>query len=418
MKREEMREKANGRYTEALAFAVQAHGAVEQSRKGTDFPYVTHPIRVAEILDRFGYVEDVVVAGFLHDTVEDAEVSPDAIRAAFGARVAALVTAASEPDKSLPWKERKEHTLAALEQEQDGDVHALVAADKLDNIRALADTLRHLGPDTWALFNAKRSEQHWYYRRVAEILLQHDPESRLFRTLDYETQTLFPDPRKPTRFFAGRHLGTPHDARAYLADPIKHWRPDRSSLQLATSWIGANDFPSSVRSVLRTCRPYADCTLVEAFFEREVELRTRGRPSQTDLLALVRLADGFGVIAVEGKAREPFGPLVATWNDTPGKQRRLVDLCDRLGIDPDEAGPLRYQLLHRSVSALLEAHRYGASEALMLVHSFDGNNSSLDAYEAFAAALGVTNAGPNAIATPITRGGVTFRLGWVRDSTD
>src|SRR6266496_2073906 len=148
--------KANPRFEEALSFAVQAHGAAKQERKGTDFPYVSHPIRVAEILDRFGCSEDAIVAGFLHDTIEDAGVTADQINAAFGQRVAALVVAVSEPDKSLPWKTRKEQTIAHLEREDDPDVHALVAADKLDSVRSTTDTLRHLGQErTWALFNAK-----------------------------------------------------------------------------------------------------------------------------------------------------------------------------------------------------------------------------------------------------------------------
>ena len=185
---------ANPRFYEALAFAARAHGAENQERKGTDFPYVAHPIRVAEILDRFECGEDVVVAGFLHDTIEDARLTEGEIGAGFGLRVARLVTAVTEPDKSLPWKERKQHTIARLEQERDQDVLALAAADKLDNVRSITDTLRHLGQQkTWALFNSKRSDQHWYYRRIAEILLGKDPESRLFRTLDFETQTLFPD---------------------------------------------------------------------------------------------------------------------------------------------------------------------------------------------------------------------------------
>jgi hypothetical protein len=408
--------KANPRFEEALSFAVQAHGAAEQERKGTDFPYVSHPIRVAEILDRFGCSEDVIVAGFLHDTIEDAGITADEIGAAFCPRIAALVTAVSEPDKSLPWKTRKEQTIAHVEKEDDREVHALVAADKLDNVRALTDTLRHLGQKgTWALFKAKHTDQHWYYRRIAEILLEKDANSRLFRTLDFETQTLFPDPRHPTTFFAGRPLGTPHDARAFLADPIKHWRPDHSALELATSWIGAGGIPAQVAEVLASCDSYANFRLVEAFFEREVDLGTKGRPSQTDLLALVQLADGYGVITVEGKAREPFGPLVSEWNDGPGKQERLDDLCLQLGLDAAGVGGLRYQLLHRTVSALLEARRYGAREALMLVHSFDPKNTSLDAYQAFAAALELDNAVANAITGPTARGEVTLRLGWVRD---
>ena len=121
------------------------------------------------------------------------------------------------------------------------------------------------------------------------------------------------------------------------------------------------------------------------------------------------------MIAVEGKAREPFGPLVSEWNDGSGKQERLDDLCLRLGLDAAGVGGLRYQLLHRTVSALLEARRYGAREALMLVHSFDAKNTSLDAYQAFAAALELGNAVANAITGPTVRGEVTLRLGWVRD---
>jgi HD domain len=406
---------ADPRFTEALAFAAQAHGAVEQARKGSRFPYVSHPIRVAEILARFDCGDDVVVAGFLHDTIEDTRVTVEEITASFGARVAALVTAASEPDKAAEWKDRKQHTIDHLREERDSDVLALVAADKLDNVRATTDMVRHLGAaTTWGLFNAPQSEQHWYFRSIAEILLDKDPESRLFRTLDFETQTLYPDRGHATTFFAGKPLGTPHDARAYLADPIRHWRPDHSALELATIWIDAGAIPQSVADVLATSSTYAGCRLIEGLFEREVELGTKGRPSQTDLLALVELRDGYGVIAVEGKAREPFGPLVGEWNDSPGKQTRLDSLCEQLGLGASGVGGLRYQLLHRTVSALREAHRYGAHEALMLVHSFDPSSSSFTDYQAFAAALGMTDAGENSITTSIARGDVTLRLGWVK----
>ncbi len=106
---------ANPRFEKALAFAAQAHGAVKQERKGTDFPYIAHPIRVAEILDRFEYNEDVIMAGFLHDTIEDANVTADEISEAFTPRVATLVTSVSEPDRSLPWATRKQRTIEHLE---------------------------------------------------------------------------------------------------------------------------------------------------------------------------------------------------------------------------------------------------------------------------------------------------------------
>src|SRR3954452_3839654 len=114
MTEKDMAGNANPRFVSALDFAARAHGATSQERKGTDFPYVSHPIRVAEILSRFDYPDDVVVAGFLHDTIEDAGITADELGRRFGERVALLVVAASEPNKELEWKPRKEHTLAAL----------------------------------------------------------------------------------------------------------------------------------------------------------------------------------------------------------------------------------------------------------------------------------------------------------------
>ena len=177
----------------ALAFAASAHAAVGGARKGTrGFPYVSHPIRVAETLARFNLDEDVVVAGFLHDTVEDTNVTIEEINANFGPRVASLVAGASEPDKSLEWKVRKQHTIDALECEQDMELLALVGADKLDNVRSITDSLRHLGSTaTWALFKAGEDEQRWYYCAVANILVSKAPESPLFTTLHRETNVLF-----------------------------------------------------------------------------------------------------------------------------------------------------------------------------------------------------------------------------------
>jgi hypothetical protein len=370
---------------------------------------------VAEILDRFGFSDDVIVAGLLHDTLEDTDVSRGDLEAAFSPAVVTLVEAFSEFDKSLPWKARKEHTIATLK-DAEPTVLALIAADKLDNVRAITDTLRHVGEaGTWALFRQKRSVQHSYYRSIAAALLERDPESRLFRSLDYETQVLFPDKRRTTRFFPGKPFGTPHDARAFLADPIRQWRPDHSAMELATSWVGANGFPASVEGVLRTSETYAGCELIEGFFEREVKLHTPGRASQTDLLLLVRLQDGLGVVAVEGKAHEPFDKLVSEWNTTKGTQARLENLCAELGLDASAVESLRYQLLHRTVSALIEAERYGASEALMLVHSFDPGDASLSDYQQFAAAMALNGATTNAITDATTLAGINLRLGWVKE---
>jgi (p)ppGpp synthase/HD superfamily hydrolase len=186
-------DRSNPRYDEALVFAARAHAGVRQSRKGTAFPYVVHPIRVADIVDKFGCPEDCVVAAFLHDTIEDTAVTGADVEASFGARVRELVEAVSEPDKAARWRVRKEHTIAALVAHDDPDVLALTAADKLDNVRSTTDMLtRFTEQQVWAAFSAPISEQRWYYRTIAEALLAKDPGNLLYRALDRESRALFP----------------------------------------------------------------------------------------------------------------------------------------------------------------------------------------------------------------------------------
>ena len=162
-----------------------------------------------------------------------------------------------------------------------------------------------------------------------------------------------------SRFFYANEIARPEDVIRYLAKQERHWRKGYSAYELAHSWIGAEGIPSLVGSVLDTCPDYAGAALVEGLFERDVDLRTPGRRSQTDLLAFVKLRHGDAVIAVEGKVDEPFGDWVSAWNDhSPGKERRLAALCMSLGLRVVDVEDIRYQLLHRTASAIYEAQRY------------------------------------------------------------
>jgi len=82
------------------------------------------------------------------------------------------------------------------------------------------------------------------------------------------------------------------------------------------------------------CR-FVGAELVDAFLERRTELGDGLAPSQTDVLAIVRLPNELAVMAVEGKVDESFGPLVSDWlQDPPSrKQPRLESLAKTLGID-------------------------------------------------------------------------------------
>lgn len=163
----------------ALAFAATAHRM--QTRKGTDVPYIMHPVHVAMILMRHGFGEDVVIAGLLHDVVEDCDITLEEIGARFGARVGELVAGVTERksqnEPRRPWRERKEEQLSRL-RAMDREGAALKAADALHNCQTTLADLERLGDALWDRFNAGRDEQRWYYRSIASILretLGHHP---------------------------------------------------------------------------------------------------------------------------------------------------------------------------------------------------------------------------------------------------
>lgn len=207
----------------------------------------------------------------------------------------------------------------------------------------------------------------------------------------------------------------PEDIIPYLAKGKDHWRQGYSACELAMSWFSAGGFPDPVRAVLETSEDFRDAAFVDAFFEREVDLRTPGRPSQTDLMVLATVPASLTVIAVEGKVDEAFGPLVGEWRGSPGKEARLQALCETLGLDVTAVDGLRYQLFHRTASAIYEAQRYSCAMSLMLVHSFSARDAWFDDFVAFAEALGLPIRGPNSIAGPISLQGTQLSLGWVKD---
>lgn len=168
---------------EARDFAKAAHDATGKVRKLSGKAYFTHPDSVACLLMQAGCATEVVAAGYLHDTTEDAGISLESLQAKFGARVRELVAGASEPDKGATWDARKRHTIESLKAMGDQEVLQLVVADKLDN---LADTVTHGGPGCWSKFNAPYGKQKWYYTTLAKVFeekIPHFPLTPKYREL-------------------------------------------------------------------------------------------------------------------------------------------------------------------------------------------------------------------------------------------
>jgi (p)ppGpp synthase/HD superfamily hydrolase len=183
----------------ALRLAAAAH--YEDMRKGTQIPYVMHPFHVGLILDRHGFGEDLVIAGILHDSLEDphyeeplvqerlhavcpdlpkggvgragyAKAVEDYIASTFGSRVLDLVRHVTEQKRdeagrNRDWLIRRREQLAALEGAS-VEHCALKAADSLHNLRAMSRDLRTGGAKVMERFNAGPEDTLWYYRKVVE----------------------------------------------------------------------------------------------------------------------------------------------------------------------------------------------------------------------------------------------------------
>jgi hypothetical protein len=216
-----------------------------------------------------------------------------------------------------------------------------------------------------------------------------------------------------TRFYA-ETIHSPDQIIPLLGKGERHWRKGYSAYELAHRWLEAEDgVPGTVRTVLDQAEEWREATLLEGFFERRTDLRSAGRPSQTDLLGVLRLSGGVGVLGIEGKVEEPFGPRVSEWlaDGSAGKRRRLETLCTALGISPERAEPLRYQLLHRTGAALFEGEGYGAPHAMMLVHSFSTIRSGYDDFARIAEAIELPVTGPGNLANSLRIGQISLRIG-------
>ena len=128
----------------AYHFAEEAHQ--EQKRRSGE-PYITHPLAVAHVLAMMHMDHECIMAGLLHDVIEDTEVSREALATEFSEEVALLVDGVSKLAKAT--FETKQHAQAEslrkmlLAMSEDIRVIIVKLADRLHNMR----TLGHLGPE-------------------------------------------------------------------------------------------------------------------------------------------------------------------------------------------------------------------------------------------------------------------------------
>jgi hypothetical protein len=188
----------SARFDKALMLAAIIHEGVP--RKGTVIPYITHPTHVARLLERHGFSDDMVLAGVLHDVLEDAEFadsdlqeklaktftafcgtepSQQAFRAAtetfieseLGAPILRLVQSVTERktegSQVRDWRTRKDEQVAHI-RTFDRNSAALKAADALHNVQSVIREVRSQGLVPLRKFNCSIDETLWYYGAVAD----------------------------------------------------------------------------------------------------------------------------------------------------------------------------------------------------------------------------------------------------------
>ncbi len=160
---------------EAKEFAIKAHkGQVRKS--DPEKPMVIHPINVGNILIENDFDENVIAAGYLHDVVEDTKYTIDDIKEYFGEDIASLVYGASEPDKSLSWEERKQHTIDNTKK-LDLRHKAIICADKISNLEDLRILSEIKGKYDFSAFKRGFISQKWYYEEIYNSLIYNENEN-------------------------------------------------------------------------------------------------------------------------------------------------------------------------------------------------------------------------------------------------
>ncbi len=182
-----------GKTQKAVKFAIKTHEVYKgQKRKGKeDVSYISHPLTVSLILSRARASEDLIIAGILHDTIEDSieekKVTFEMVEERFGRKVADLVMSVSEKNKGLSWTERKKASLEHIK-EFSQDSLFLKSADVISNTSEILDDYKKEGDKIFERFNSpepKKENSLNNYIKVMETILDCWPENPLKEDLNF-----------------------------------------------------------------------------------------------------------------------------------------------------------------------------------------------------------------------------------------
>lgn len=148
----------------------------KQIRKAGEIPYITHLVSVAIILSNYTDDEDILVAGIMHDTLEDVPgYFLENLEEEFGPRVANIVKGVTEERglKDSPWLEIKRKYIENLKKESP-EALMVSAADKLHNLTSLVEGYHEHGESFLTKFGSpKNGGILWFYGEVLRVLQEN-----------------------------------------------------------------------------------------------------------------------------------------------------------------------------------------------------------------------------------------------------
>lgn len=207
----------------------------------------------------------------------------------------------------------------------------------------------------------------------------------------------------------------PESWQKFLAEPEKHWKTGYSAKSLAYSWEEADGFPDEIGEALNSgSEELQNLEPLLTIPEYKVPLPGGIRGSQNDVFVLAANKKGLASICIEGKVNESFDRLVSEWDPdaSRGKRERFDYLVDLLDLTGQDLRNIRYQLLHRTASAIIEANRFHAQFAIMLVHSFSQEHMWYEDFTDFSALFGISPVKDH-VHFAGQKSGVDLYLGWI-----
>lgn len=169
------------RLDKALKTAAVAHNQANQYRKGTNIPYIIHPVGTMIIASEATNDENILIACLFHDILEDVNdniYNEEKMRHDFGDEVVQIVLDVTKNKQAKDWYEQSNDYLGHLKNKASDKAVVVSVCDKIHNLLSTIEDYQAIGDDVWQRFATKNyTDQLWWYESILKIAkLRNAPE--------------------------------------------------------------------------------------------------------------------------------------------------------------------------------------------------------------------------------------------------